>query len=1141
MNTSERPLSDYVEVAQRFRRSVNLDKDYRTQQQNGEYVVTSNTVGALRRLAEGLPTNSPARAWTITGPYGVGKSAFAVFAARVLCGTDETGVIAREQIRQAAPDVAAALTDHGIGQKGNQGFLPVLVTARRAPASQCLAEGLIAALRAQRSPKLKSVARKLETESESIPAGTPLDTRWVVNAVETASRAAREAGHDGVLLIIDELGKFFEYAARYPQQGDVYVLQELAEYAARSQDDRAVLLGVLHQSFEEYGRHLDQGTQREWSKIQGRFGDMAFVEPPDQVMRMVALAIRGKQAAWPRGVKAHVERVAKIAAQAGVCPPDMSAAEFVKTAMDAYPLHPLSLAALPYLFKKFAQNERSLFSFLSSLEPFGFQDIIRRRTLSSKAPEFIRLHDLFDYLTSNFGLGLYRQPQALRLLEAADVLESKDSLGPSHRDVVKAVGLLSTLDQFTKLSASDQLIPLAVQDRLEPDGKLQAVLAELRKASVLTYRHYNRSYRIWEGSDVDIDERIAEGRRQTRQAICLADNVRALLPDRPLVARRHSFETGALRSFEVRYVDDVDAVDAALRATGSQDGKVLVCLGESTALAEQFRARALQAASAANVVFAIPQQIGELRGLVTELGALRWAWDNTPDLRDDRVARREISLRVTEAEQLLQRSVHGLLDPRPEPTGRGCTWIHAGRLQRVASPPAVSQLLSQVYDDLYSQSPRIRNELIVRRNLSTAASAARRNLVEFMLTRGDQPMLGIEGYPPERSMYESVLAATGIHGRRRGDGWGFAEPSASGEHNLLPCWRRLKELVFERQPEPLPVVELFAQLSAPPFGVPDGLQPVILCALMMVFPDETTLYREGTFLPEPGAADFEVLMRRPELFAFAGSRVKGGRAAVVQRLGKGLNVSLATVPVVRALFRMVKALPEYAWNTRQLPPEVLALRDAFQNAKSPERFLFVAVPAALGLPEFSERTPRPGEIEAFFGSLNGCLQHWSGVMSRTLDEARDALLAACGFPAGDSGWDPLRQAAMHLERNVTEPQLLAFVRRVAQAGSGRPGVESVCALVASRPPVNWTDADAARFPDVARAIGQAFRESAAATGQNGRHGESLQHLDTAERKRAQVLLSRLRVHLGKNGQRESARVIKAVLAELAREADLNES
>jgi len=1140
MNTSERPISDYVEVTGRFRRSVNLDKDYRGSQ-NGDYIVTPTALETMHRLAEGLAQDSPARAWTVTGPYGVGKSAFAEFVARLLCSTDAAGAAAREQLRQVDPGLAVELADRGIGENGSRGFLPVLVTARRAPAPQCLAEAIIASLRMDKNAKLKSIARKLTSELAETPEGRPLDTRWVVTALETAGRAAREAGHDGVLVIIDELGKFFEYAARYPQHGDVYVLQELAEYAARSQDVPALLVGLLHQSFEEYAQHLDQGTRREWSKIQGRFGGIAFLEPADQVVRMVARAIHTDQSAWPRGVKAHLERVVKAAAEAGVAPPGLSAAEFTRTALAAYPLHPVTLVALPYIFRRFAQNERSLFSYLSSLEPFGFQDFIKRRPMSGRELEFVRLHDLFDYFTSNFGLGLYRQPQAMRWLEAADVLESKENLGAVHQHVVKTVGVLSALGQFSHLSASREMISLAVQDRVSPDDAFQGVLDELRKASVLTYRSYNRSYRIWEGSDVDLNERIAEGERQTQRTLGLAESVRELLPNRPMVARRHSFETGALRSFEVLYADAVDAVDGAIAVPTDMDGKVIVCLPESTVMAEQLRERALQAQQTTNVLFAIPQQIGELRGLVTELGALRWAWEHTPELRDDRVARREISLRITEAELLLQRNVHGLVDPRPEPIGSGCVWIYAGETQPVASPAGVSQLLSQVYDRLYHQSPRIRNELIVRRNLSSAASAARRNLVEFMLTRGERPRLGIEGFPPERSMYESVLGCTGIHRQRKDGEWGFSSPNRNGDHNLLPCWNHLSDLVFKRQPEPLPVVELFNALSAPPFGVMDGLQPVILCAFMMVFRDETTLYREGTFLPEPGAADFEVLMRRPELFAFAGSRVKGGRADVVQRLGKGLQVPSATVPVVRALFRTVRALPEYAWNTRQLPTEVLALRDAFQNAKSPERFLFVEVPAALGVPEFSEHTSPRGEIEAFFELLNRCLQQWSGTMSRTLDDARDALLTACGFPPGDSGWDPLRQEALRLERSVTEPQLLALVRRIAQAGSGRPGVESVCALVASRPPVNWTDTDAARFPDAARAIGTAFRESAAATGQNGQQSKSLQQLAPAERKRAESLLKRLRTHLGENSKRESTRVIRAVLAELARELDQNES
>ena len=274
--------------------------------------------------------------------------------------------------------------------------------------------------------------------------GAPLDTRRVVSAIETVSAAARDEGYKGILLVIDELGKLFEYAARYPRQGDVYVLQELAEHVSRSNEIPAILIGLLHQSFEDYGHLLDTGTRREWSKIQGRFGDIAFLEPVDQVMRMVAEAIRWKKEKQ-RGLEAKVEQVVNAAAEVGAAPPGMPLDEFKRTAIDAYPLHPLTLVVLPYIFQRFGQNERSLFSYLSSMEPYGFQEFVKTRPMRAETPEFIRIGDLFDYFTRSFGLGLYRQPQALRWLEAADVLERKDDLSTAHREVVKVVGVLNVL------------------------------------------------------------------------------------------------------------------------------------------------------------------------------------------------------------------------------------------------------------------------------------------------------------------------------------------------------------------------------------------------------------------------------------------------------------------------------------------------------------------------------------------------------------------------------------------------------------------------------------------------------------------------------------------------------------------------
>jgi hypothetical protein len=343
---------------------------------------------------------------------------------------------------------------------------------------------------------------------------------------------------------------------------------------------------------------------------------------------------------------------------------------------------------------------------------------------------------LFDYFTQNFGSGLFRQPQARRWMEAADVLDRKDNLQSQHISLVKSIGILNALGEFSPLSAREPVIHYALTNSPTSDPAVTAGLEFLKDQSVLTYRKFNDTYRIWEGSDIDLDERIAEGERKTRDVLSLSATLARYLQSRPLVARRHSFETGALRFFSVSYVDDVAELQRQVSLKTTADGQVVVCLSSSVAQIQQFRTliQTLQP-GVAHLLIAIPQYIGEIRAAASELAALRWVWDNTPDLRDDRAARRELALRIADAEQLLKTNVHRLLDPRDDPAGSKCLWYYHGTEQPMNSPVEVSQLLSYVCDRLFSDAPHIRNELIVRRSVSSQSAAARRNLVEAMLTR----------------------------------------------------------------------------------------------------------------------------------------------------------------------------------------------------------------------------------------------------------------------------------------------------------------------------------------------------------------------------------------------------------------------
>ncbi len=122
MTSPSQSIADFLEIQGRFRRSIHLEKDSRGASPNGEYILTPTARKILRRLAEGIPDESPCRAWTLTGPYGVGKSAFAVFLTHLFCGTGQPGKQARWQLEKEDPQLYGHLRELGLFHRGGKGF-----------------------------------------------------------------------------------------------------------------------------------------------------------------------------------------------------------------------------------------------------------------------------------------------------------------------------------------------------------------------------------------------------------------------------------------------------------------------------------------------------------------------------------------------------------------------------------------------------------------------------------------------------------------------------------------------------------------------------------------------------------------------------------------------------------------------------------------------------------------------------------------------------------------------------------------------------------------------------------------------------------------------------------------------------------
>ena len=117
------------------------------------------------------------------------------------------------------------------------------------------------------------------------------DEEIVEGLIQFSEFIKSESKGSGVLLIVDELGKFLEFAAMYPERQDIYLLQQLAEAASRSGDTPLFVLGLLHQGFSAYADHLDGASKQEWEKVAGRFEEILFNQPLEQVVPLLSSAL----------------------------------------------------------------------------------------------------------------------------------------------------------------------------------------------------------------------------------------------------------------------------------------------------------------------------------------------------------------------------------------------------------------------------------------------------------------------------------------------------------------------------------------------------------------------------------------------------------------------------------------------------------------------------------------------------------------------------------------------------------------------------------------------------------------------------------------------------------------------------------
>lgn len=1052
-------LSEFVTIKRRYSRSVNLERDFGIPDSLLGYIPTSRAIDGVERFLRSFAFDNSVRAWTLTGSYGTGKSAFANFLT-ALCSPqgDEIFKCAIQIVKQT--EKSNSLQRQIKGRLPESGLIRAVVTAQREPVSKTVIRALNAGVASywqnRRGPRPGAISELNELYLK-LQKGASIDNNHLLQVLQSLAQSSRA----GLLLIIDELGKNLEFSAQNQSVDDLYLLQQIAEMPPNRDGFNVSIFGLLHQSFIDYAHGIASTQRNEWAKIQGRFEDIPFIESADQMLRLIGQAIdRSTEKAFNSTVNEWAKKWQSALSDEG-----MSNYFSASVLASIFPLHPLSAVILPILCTKFSQNDRTLFTFLASGEPDSFSTFLAQSNFSDEKIPLFKLHKVYDYFVESAGMSISARPQFQRWIEIQSRLSDASNLDPDVLLVLKTIGLLNLVSTTGSLRASKTTVALAMCNQPDDTNEIEywdKKIKELLDKGFIIWRKRIDELRIWEGSDFDIEKELSEQAEVLN--ISLADLLNDYAPLRPLVVQKHSYKYGTLRYFERRYFDKKESFESLECKYHDSDGLICYWVGNERDL-KKLDKIPHETFSSKPAIVICASELSALRIACNEYVTLRNILKNASQLQTDGVARREVGQRIFYAQRLLNDALSRSFN------------IASGKVNNLDLTDKMKfgnwadfqGYLSCLCDDVYIKGPSLWNELINRRELTSQGASARNKLLAAMLENVGQPRLGIAGNGPEYSMFESVLVQTGLYVESE-DGWVFSRPPENDD-GIYHVWVAIEDFCKKASKEPKNISALYDLLEKPPYGVKQGIIPVLLLSVLIYQCEYLSVYQDGTFIPVLGPEHFELLVKKPERFSVKYFEISGLRAEIFHELGKILSSDSShkdqtfrnrtILSIVKPLVGFAQRLPKFTLLTSNwVTDEAKAVRKALFEAKEPDELLFTALPQACGLPPIVAGDDQDRSlVKRFREKLVLALSSLQAAYDDMLGHCETLIKNSFAIRIDTAEFrENLRYRAMNLSSQVIESRMKSFILAASDAESdNRSWLESILLIILNKTPKSWTD------------------------------------------------------------------------------------
>lgn len=737
-----------------------------------------------------------------------------------------------------------------------------------------------------------------------------------------------------LFILIDEFGKFLEFACKNNPENELYFIQQLAEFCNNPKYG-VILITTVHQSLESYAYSLNNSQQQEWIKVKGRFREITFNEPVEQLLYLASEHISKNNKYKTQN--SLIEKCLKIAI-------DTKAFDFNKDFLNnivakLYPLDLLSANVLTISLQRYGQNERSLFSFLESTDHTGLDKF------NQKDNPFFNLSNVYDFLNFNFYSFLTSRynpdfPSWSSIRAAIEEVERAfEEKVDDYLKAVKSIGLLNFLSASGAILDFDFLskylkISCGVLDA-------ENIIKDLELKKIIHYRSHSKQYILFEGTDLDIQNAlIVAGNNITK-----SKDVTALLLKHitfnPVFAKQYSFATGTPRYFE--FVISENPIDEI--PSGQLDGFINLFFNTNIDEEDIARISGLQEEA---IIYCFFKNSGEIENLLFEIEKIQKVIEEN---KEDKVAKRELENIRDSQLRLLNHYITDSIYSNSEEI----KWFFKGDEKIVANKKDFNKLISQVCSKVYDMTPIFKNELINRHKISSSIGTAKNKYFKALVNSYHEENLGFEDskFPPEKTIYLSLLKENGIL------------TTQQSSKNILPVsknstftelWIASEEFLNSAKSEQLKISDFTELLSKKPFKLKQGLIDIWIPTFLFLKRNDFAIFNDGRYIPNLSEENLALIAKYPEKYFIKTFNVEGVKLDIFNSYRSFLDQSIENkfgndsfIETIKPFIIFYNQLPDYAKHTKRLSPSAKKIRMAISESRDPEDTFFEDFPNALGI------------------------------------------------------------------------------------------------------------------------------------------------------------------------------------------------